>query len=41
VSAGTGLLNINGLDALVDYGDGSCDNKATVTINGQTYPITL
>jgi hypothetical protein len=41
VSAGTGTLNINGLDALVDYGDGTCDNKATVTVNGQTYQITL
>ena len=41
VSAGTGTLNINGLDALVDYGDGNCDNKATVTVNGQTYNITL
>lgn len=41
VSAGTGTLNINGLDALVDYGDGNCDNKATVTVNGQTYTITL
>jgi len=41
ISAGTGTLNINGLDALVDYGDGTCDNKATVTVNGQTFPITL
>ena len=41
ISAGTGVLNINGLDAVVDYGDGTCDNKATVTVNGQTYTITL
>lgn len=41
VSAGTGTLNINGLNALVDYGNGSCDNKASVTVNGQTYQITL
>lgn len=41
VSAGTGILNINGLDFAVDYGDGNCDNKATVTVNGQTYQITL
>lgn len=41
VSAGTGVLDINGLPALVDYGDGTCDNKATVTVNGQTYPIIL
>ncbi len=25
----------------VDYGTGACDNRATVTINGQTYNITL
>jgi hypothetical protein len=41
VSAGTGLLDINGLAVNVDYGDGTCDNKATVTVNGQTYVITL
>lgn len=26
---------------IFDYGDGSCDDKATITINGVTYPITL
>jgi len=41
VSAGTGTLDINGLAVGVDYGNGNCDNKATVTINGQVYPITL
>lgn len=41
VSAGTGVLDINGLAVGVDYGDGACDNKATVTVNGQTYQITL
>lgn len=41
VSAGTGLLDINGLAVGVDYGDGTCDNKATLTINGQTYVVTL
>ncbi|MBU6343650.1 MAG: hypothetical protein KGS48_19285 [Bacteroidetes bacterium] len=41
VSAGTGLLSINGLDYLIDYGNGNCDNKATATVNGQTYNITL
>lgn len=41
VSAGTGLLDINGLAVGVDYGNGTCDNKATLTINGQTYQITL
>jgi hypothetical protein len=24
-------------EALVDYGDGTCDKKVTVTINGRTY----
>jgi len=41
VSAGTGVLDINGLEYLVDYGNGNCDNQATVTVNGQVYPITL
>jgi hypothetical protein len=41
VSAGTGLLTINGLDYQVDYGNGNCDNTATVTVNGQVYTITL
>lgn len=25
----------------IDYGNGSCDDLATVTINGNTYPVTL
>jgi hypothetical protein len=25
----------------IDYGDGSCDNTATVTVNGQSFTITL
>ncbi len=41
VSKGTGTLDLNGLAIGVDYGDGSCDNKGTVTINGQTYQIML
>jgi hypothetical protein len=28
-------------DRLIDYGSGTCDNQATVTINGNTYNITL
>lgn len=27
--------------AVIDYGNGGCDNKATVTINGNTFEITL
>lgn len=41
VSEGLGLLNINGLEVGVDYGNGSCDNKGLLTINGQTYEVTL
>ena len=26
---------------IIDYGDGTCDNKATVTINGKSYDILL
>ncbi len=26
---------------ILDYGDGECDNKATITINGTVYPISL
>lgn len=31
----------NTISAVLDYGDGTCDNKATITINGITIPITL
>lgn len=33
--------NSNANSAVLDYGDGSCDNKATVTVNGKTYNIKL
>lgn len=29
------------LTRTIDFGDGTCDNKATVTIDGKTYEITL
>ncbi len=41
VSKGTGILDINGLEVLVNYGNGNCDNKGTLTINGQVYPFTM
>ncbi len=41
VSKGTGILDINGLPVKVDYGNGTCDNKGTYTINGQVYPFTM
>lgn len=31
----------NKLPRLIDYGNGTCDNEATVTINGKTFTITL
>jgi len=34
-------LKSNSITAILDYGDGTCDNKATITINGVTIPITL
>lgn len=42
VSAGTIDLNVGGNTAVIDYGNGSCDNKATVTLpNGDTFTINL
>jgi hypothetical protein len=34
-------LSRNGNVAILDYGDGSCDNKATITVNGQVKIISL
>lgn len=31
----------NGNTAILDYGNGDCDNQATITINGVAFPITL
>ncbi len=33
--------NGNGGTIVLDYGDGVCDNLATITINGVEYEITL
>lgn len=42
VSAGAIDLNVGGNTAVIDYGDGDCDNKATVTLpNGDTVTIKL
>jgi hypothetical protein len=41
VQAGTGTLKINGSDISVDYGANTCDNLATVTIDGVKYEIKL
>lgn len=31
----------DGVNYTVDFGNGTCDNQATVTINGNSFPITL
>lgn len=38
---GVVTLTRNGNSAVLDYGNGACDNKATITVNGQTKEITL
>lgn len=38
---GTVVLTINAHTATLDFGNGGCDNQATITIGGQTYPIYL
>ncbi|MBI2730540.1 MAG: hypothetical protein HYX40_07300 [Sphingobacteriales bacterium] len=38
---GTVSLSRNGNSAILNYGSGTCDNKATITANGQTIEITL
>ncbi len=40
-SKGTAALVVNGVPMSVDYGNGTCDNQAIVTINGNTYTIYL
>jgi hypothetical protein len=41
ISKGVVELTRNGSTATIDYGDGTCDNKATVTIDGTTEEISL
>ncbi len=41
VSGGLKLTPANLADRYIDFGSGSCDDQATVTINGNTYNITL
>jgi hypothetical protein len=38
---GTVKLIRDGREGLFDYGNGNCDNQATITINGVSYPVTL
>lgn len=41
IAAGSLKLTSDGTEIIVDYGDGSCDASATVTINGNTYNILM
>jgi len=41
ITSGTVELTRNGNTVTIDYGDGTCDNKATVTTNGTTEDIEL
>jgi hypothetical protein len=41
ISKGVVELTKNGSTATIDYGDGTCDSKATVTIDGTTEDISL
>jgi hypothetical protein len=41
ITSGTIELTRNGTTTTIDYGDGTCDNKATVTVNGTTEEIDL
>lgn len=36
-----GIAKSNTDTAVIDYGNGDCDNKATITINGLSKEITL
>jgi hypothetical protein len=41
IGKGTVILIRDGREALLDYGNGDCDNQAILYINGVGYPITL
>ncbi len=41
ISKGVMRVRYNDTNALINYGNGSCDNKANVTVNGRTFEITL
>lgn len=34
-------ISRNAASGILDFGDGSCDNMATILVNGKSYPITL
>jgi len=39
--SGAIVITQDGFTGTLDYGDGNCDNFATVTINGEVFPIVL
>ncbi|PLW92347.1 MAG: hypothetical protein C0592_09255, partial [Marinilabiliales bacterium] len=39
VTEGVLMLEANGEQLLIDYGDGNCDGLVTVTYNGNDYQI--
>ena len=39
--SGTVKLTVNSTDGVLDYGDGTCDNQAVITVNGVAHTITL
>jgi len=41
IGAGKIEIERNGHQGILDFGDGSCDNKVTITINGISYDISL
>jgi hypothetical protein len=41
IVSGKAKLTVPGTDASIDFGNGTCDNTATVTINGNTFVVYL
>ena len=41
ITSGILSVNWNGNSAIIDFGDGSCDDQAVITINGEEYIIDL
>ncbi|MBS1563597.1 MAG: hypothetical protein JST39_04375 [Bacteroidetes bacterium] len=41
IVSGTILFVYNGIKGTLDYGSGTCDNAATVTVGTKSYPVTL
>lgn len=41
IVSGVTQFNYNGIKGTLDFGSGTCDNAATITVGLKTYPITL